>query len=115
MRNCLLDELRKQYVVTARAKGVSESALLFRYPVRVAINPIISTLAWVFPRIFSGGAITAVVLGIPTMGPLLLHALLSQDMYLAGASVMILGSLTFLGAFLSDLLLVAADPRIRLS
>jgi peptide/nickel transport system permease protein len=115
MRGCLLDELQRQYVVTARAKGLKEGRLLFKYPVRMAINPIISTIAWVFPNIFSGGTITAIVLSLPTIGPLMFLALMSQDMYLAGACVMILGAMTFVGAFVSDILLAAVDPRIRLS
>jgi peptide/nickel transport system permease protein len=112
MRACLLDELRKQYVVTARAKGVEERKLLFKYPVRVAINPIISTIGWVLPTIVSGSTITAVVLSLPTVGPLLYSALLSQDMYLAGSTTMILSFLTIIGTLISDLLLVWADPRI---
>jgi len=113
MRGCLLDELRKQYVITARAKGVEERALLFKYPVRVAINPIISTVGWMLPGIVSGGIITAIVLDLPTTGPLLYQALLSQDMYLAGSFIMILSFLTVIGTFISDILLVWIDPRIR--
>jgi len=113
MRGCLLDELRKQYVITARAKGVAERTLLFKYPVRVAINPIISTIGWIFPQIISGGAITAIVLSLPTIGPLLFQALLTQDMYLAGSSVMFLTFLTIVGTLISDILLVWLDPRIR--
>lgn len=113
MRGCLLDELKKQYVITARSKGVREGTLLFKYPVRVALNPIISSIAWVFPSIFSGGAITAVVLSLPTVGPLLLGALMAQDMYLAGSCVMFFGSMTFVGVFLSDIVLALSDPRIR--
>lgn len=113
MRGCLLDELRKQYVITARAKGVRERTLLFKYPVRVAINPIISTIGWILPRIVSGETITAIVLSLPTTGPLLFQALLTQDMYLAGSTVMFLASLTVIGTFISDLLLVWIDPRIR--
>jgi peptide/nickel transport system permease protein len=113
MRGCLLDELEKQYVTTARSKGVEERRLLFKYPVRVAMNPIISTLGWTLPLIVSGETITAIVLNLPTTGPLLFNALLSQDMYLAGATVMLLAFLTVVGTFLSDLLLVWADPRIR--
>ena len=94
MRGTLLDELGKQYVITARSKGVSELRLLFRYPVRVAINPIISTVGWLLPTIVSGAAITAVVLSLPTTGVLLLGALVSQDMYLAGSIIMVLSSLT---------------------
>jgi peptide/nickel transport system permease protein len=113
MRGCLLDELRRQYVVTARAKGVNETTLLFKYPVRVAINPIISTISWVFPQIISGGTIVAVVLSLPTTGPLLLGALLSEDMYLAGTLIMFLCFLTVIGTLFSDLLLAWIDPRIR--
>ena len=94
MRGCLLDELRKQYVITARSKGVAERTLLFKYPVRVAINPIISTIGWTLPGIISGATITAIVLNLPTVGPLLYGALLTQDMYLAGSLIMILCFLT---------------------
>jgi len=113
MRGCLLDELRKQYVITARAKGVAERILLFKYPVRVAINPIISTIGWVLPSIVSGATITAIVLDLPTTGPLLYGALMSQDMYLAGSFIMFLTFLTVIGTFISDILLVWIDPRIR--
>lgn len=113
MRGCLLDEYRKQYVITARAKGLGERALLFRYPVRIAINPIVSTIGWMLPALISGGTITAIVLNLPTTGPLLLQALMSQDMYLAGSFILILSGLTVLGTLISDLLLVLVDPRIR--
>jgi peptide/nickel transport system permease protein len=113
MRAVLLDELRRQYVITARAKGLAESRLLFRYPVRIAMNPIVSTVGWQLPRIVSGATITAVVLALPTIGPLLLGALMEQDMFLAGTMVLFLGSLTLIGTFLSDILLVMVDPRIR--
>jgi len=113
MRGCLLDELRKQYVITARIKGVSERTLLFKYPVRVAINPIISTIGWTLPSIVSGATITAIVLSLPTVGPLLLGALMNQDMYLAGSMVMVLTFLTVIGTFVSDILLAWIDPRIR--
>jgi len=113
MRGCLLDELQKQYVITARAKGVEERTLLFKYPVRMAINPIISTLGWILPTIVSGETITAIVLNLPTTGPLLFHALLTQDMYLAGSTVMFLSFLTVMGTLISDILLVWIDPRIR--
>lgn len=113
MRGCLLDELRKQYVITARAKGLSERTLLFKYPVRMAINPIISTIGWVLPGIISGATITAIVLSLPTIGPLLFRALLSQDMYLAGSIVMLLTFLAVIGTLISDILLVWIDPRIR--
>ena len=114
MRGLMLDELRKHYVVTARAKGLPERELLFKYPVRVAINPIVSTVAWVFPELVSGGAIVAVVLNLPTMGPLLLSSLRGQDMFLAGAIMTLLSMLTVVGFFLSDLLLMLIDPRIRM-
>ncbi len=113
MRGCLLDELKKQYVITARAKGLKERSLLFKYPVRVAINPIVSTIGWVLPAIISGETITAIVLNLPTTGPLLFSALMSQDMYLAGSIVMFLAFLTIIGTFISDILLVKLDPRIR--
>ena len=113
MRGCLLDELRKQYVVTARAKGVKERSLLFKYPVRVALNPIVSTIGWDIPWIISGQAIAAIVLNLPTLGPLLFQALLTQDMYLAGSIILFLCSLTVIGTFVSDLILAWIDPRIR--
>ena len=113
MRGCLLDELRKQYVITARAKGVSERRLLFKYPVRIAINPIVSTIGWTLPTIVSGTTITAIVLSLPTTGPLLFRALISQDMYLAGSTIMFLTFLTVIGTLISDILLVWVDPRIR--
>lgn len=113
MRGCLLDELKKQYVVTARAKGVNERKLLFRYPVRIAINPIISTIGWILPQIISGSTIVEMVLNLPTTGPLLFNALIGQDMYLAGSFILILSFFTVLGTFISDLLLMWVDPRIR--
>jgi peptide/nickel transport system permease protein len=114
MRGTLLDELQKQYVVTGRAKGVKERRLLFKYPVRVAINPVISTIGWLLPAIFSGSTITAIVLSLPITGPLLLRALISQDMYLAGSFLFILASLTVIGTLVSDIMLAWVDPRIRL-
>jgi peptide/nickel transport system permease protein len=113
MRANLLDELRKQYVMTARAKGVRYWKLLMRYPVRVALNPLVSTVGWVLPGIVSGATITSVVLGLPTTGPLLLRALMNQDMYLAGSMVMMLSVLTLIGTLISDILLLWLDPRIR--
>jgi len=113
MRGCLLDELRKQYVVTARAKGIGERTLLFKYPVRVAVNPIISTIGWTLPSIVSGATITAIVLSLPTTGPLLLRSLMSQDMYLAGSFILLLATLTVIGTLISDILLAWLDPRIR--
>jgi len=112
-RGMMLDELQKQYVETARAKGLSESNVLIHYPLRLAINPLISMIGWQLPRIVSGATITAVVLGLPTIGPLLLRSLLSQDMYLAATILMLLSFLTIIGTFISDLLLVWLDPRIR--
>ena len=113
MRGCLLDELRRQYVVTARSKGLPELRLTFKYPVRVAINPIVSTVGWTLPAIVSGETITAIVLNLPTTGPLLYGALISQDSYLAGSTVMFLSFLTVVGTLCSDLLLMFIDPRIR--
>ncbi|HQE83200.1 MAG TPA: ABC transporter permease [Candidatus Hydrogenedentes bacterium] len=114
MRANLLDQLEMPYVVTARAKGVSETRLLVKYPVRVAINPMISTIGWMLPALFSGSAIVAMVLGLPMIGPLLLRALMEQDMYLAGSLVMIMSVLTVIGTLISDILLAWVDPRIRL-
>ena len=113
VRGCLLDELQKQYVITARAKGVGERTILFKYPVRIAVNPIISTIGWMLPAIVSGETITAIVLNLPTTGPLLFNALMSQDMYLAGSTIMFLSFLTVIGTSISDILLVWIDPRIR--
>jgi len=113
MRGMLLDELQKQYVITARAKGVKERKLLFKYPVRMAINPLISTIGWTLPAIISGEAIVSIVLNLPTTGPILLKALMTQDMYLAGSFVLILSVLTVIGTLLSDILLAWVDPRIR--
>jgi peptide/nickel transport system permease protein len=113
MRANLLDELEKPYVVAAKTKGLHPIKLLLRYPVRIAINPFISTVGWMLPRFFSGSVITAVVLGLPTTGPLLLQALTEQDMYLAGSFIFILAILTVIGTLLSDILLAIVDPRIR--
>jgi peptide/nickel transport system permease protein len=113
MRANLLDELHKPYVVTARAKGLSEIKLLLKYPVRLALNPFVSTLGWTLPVLISGSAIISVVLSLPTTGPLLLRALIAQDMYLAGSFILILGVLTVIGTLLSDILLAWLDPRIR--
>ena len=113
MRANLLDELKKQYVVVARAKGLSEGKLLFRYPVRMAINPIVSTVGWTLPALVNGELLTSIVLGLPTLAPVLLTSLLSEDLYLAGSIIFILSILTVVGTLLSDLLLVWTDPRIR--
>jgi peptide/nickel transport system permease protein len=113
MRGNLLDELRKQYVLTAQAKGLKRITLLLKYPVRVALNPFVSTIGYVLPGIISGETLTSVVLGLPTVGPLQLRALMNQDMFLAGSMVMILAMLTVVGTLLSDLLLLWLDPRIQ--
>lgn len=114
VRGNLLDELDKQYVVTARSKGVNERKLLYKYPIRAAMNPVVSSIGYVLPAIFSGSAVTAIVLNLPTVGTLLVGALLAQDMYLAGSLLFILACLTVVGTLLSDLLLAWLDPRIRL-
>jgi peptide/nickel transport system permease protein len=114
MRANLLDELHKPYVVTARAKGLPEWQVIMRYPVRVALNPFVSTIGWVLPALISGEAIISIVLSLPTTGPLLLRSLMSQDMYLAGSFILMLSTLTIIGTLLSDILLALLDPRIRL-
>lgn len=113
MRANLLDELGKLYVVVARSKGISEKKLLLKYPVRMALNPFVSTIGWILPQLVSGSAIVSIVLSLPTTGPLLLNALKSQDMYLAGSFVLVLSVLTVVGTLLSDILLAWLDPRIR--
>lgn len=113
MRANLLDELGKQYVVAARARGMPRRKLIWKYPVRVALNPVISSAAFILPGVVSGATITAIVLNLPTTGPVYLRALQSQDMYVAGAFILLLSSLTVLGTLISDLLLAWADPRIR--
>jgi peptide/nickel transport system permease protein len=114
MRANLLDQLHQPYVDTARAKGLSEFTLLVRYPIRIALNPFVSTLGWVLPHLVSGSIIISIVLNLPTAGPLLLQALLSQDQYLAGAFLLLLCSLTVVGTLISDILLALLDPRIRM-
>ena len=113
-RATLLDELKKQYVVTARSKGVSELKVLFKYPVRVAINPLISTVGWLLPAAFGGEVVVSMVLNLPTTGPIMIESIMNEDMYLAGAIFMILSALTVVGTVISDLLLGIVDPRIRL-
>ena len=113
LRANLSDELSKPYVVTARAKGLPEHEVLLKYPVRIALNPLVSSIGWVLPELISGVTITAIVLNLPAAGPLLLRALVSQDMYLAGTFILLLGVLTLIGMLISDLLLAALDPRIR--
>jgi len=114
MRANLLDELRKPYVVTARAKGLAEHRVIIKYPVRAALNPFASTIGYLFPYVVSGSIIVSLVLSLPTVGPLLLKALLAQDMFLAGTIVLMLGLMTVIGTFLSDLVLIWVDPRIRI-
>jgi peptide/nickel transport system permease protein len=114
MRANLLDELRKPYVVTARSKGLPELKVITKYPVRVALNPFASTIGYTLPYIVSGSIIVSLVLGLPTVGPLLLKALIAQDMFLAGTIVLLLGVMTVIGTLISDVLLVWIDPRIRL-
>jgi peptide/nickel transport system permease protein len=113
MRANLLDELRKPYVITARAKGLAERRLIVKYPVRVALNPFASTAGYLLPSIVSGSVIIFVVLSLPTMGTLLLESIVLEDYLLAGTIVLLLGALTIVGTFLSDLLLMWIDPRIR--
>jgi peptide/nickel transport system permease protein len=115
MRANLLDELHKPYVTTARAKGMSEWRLILKYPVRMALNPFVSTVGWTLPVLVSGSAVVSIVLALPTTGPLLLRALMSQDMYLAGSFIMLLSVLTIIGTLVSDILLAWLDPRIRLT
>ena len=114
MRANLLDELNKPYVMTARAKGMREWRLVLRYPVRLALNPLISTIGWYLPALFSGSLIVATVMNLPNIGPLLLRALINQDMYLAGGILLIYSFLTIVGTLLSDVLLALIDPRIRM-
>jgi len=113
LRATMLDELRKQYVTVARSKGLSELQVLLQYPVRIAINPIVSNFGWLLVWFFSGGTVVEIVLNLDTAGPVLWRALINQDMYTAGAYILITGVLYALGSLLSDLLLAAVDPRIR--
>ncbi|MBY5705163.1 ABC transporter permease [Rhizobium leguminosarum] len=113
MRANLLDELNKPYVDMARARGLSEIRLLLKYPVRVALNPFISTVGWVLPHLVSGSVVVSIVLSLPITGPLLLNALFAQDMYLAGTFILLMSMLTLIGTLISDLLLAWLDPRIR--
>lgn len=114
MRANLLDELKKPYVETARAKGLSELKLLLKYPVRHAMNPFISTIGWILPGLVAGEVIVAMVMNLPTSGPILLQALQAQDQYVAAGFILVLSVLTVIGTFLSDVLLAVLDPRIRL-
>src|SRR5690606_30103301 len=111
----LLDELNKPYVETARAKGQAEWLLIWKYPVRVALNPFFSTVGWSLATLISANTLIAIVLSLQTTGPMLLRALTSQDMYLAGSFILLLSTLTVIGTLLSDILLAVVDPRIRLN
>ena len=115
MRANLLDELHKPYVVTARAKGMAEWKLILKYPVRLALNPLVSTLGYLLPALMSGSIIVSVVLSLPTEGPVLLIAAQSEDLFLAATIVLLLGILTVIGTLISDILLGILDPRIRVS
>ena len=115
MRANLLDELKKPYLTTAIAKGLHEWKVIIKYPVRLAINPLISTLGYLLPYLISGSIIVSVVLNLPTEGPLLLKALFNEDLFVSAAIVLILGTMTVIGTFLSDILLAVVDPRIRLT
>ena len=114
LRATLLDELQKQYVITARSKGVGETKLLFKYPVRVALNPLISGLAYIFPAMISAGTIVAIVFGLPTAGPMLLRSLITQDTFLTASLLLFIAILTVIGTTVSDILLGIVDPRIRM-
>ena len=113
MRANLLDELGKPYVMFAKSKGLSERKLLYKYPFRIAINPVISTVGWMLPDLVNGEVLVSMVLGLPTIAPILLGALLNQDMFLAGSIVFVLSALTVLGTLISDIMLAWLDPRIR--
>jgi peptide/nickel transport system permease protein len=113
LRANLLDELKKQYVITARCKGMSEIRLLFKYPIRLALNPVFSTIGWLLPAIFAGEVLISIVLSVPSIGPLLLRSTLAQDTYLTGSIVLILSALSIFGTLISDIYLAWADPRIR--
>jgi len=113
LRATLLDELQKPYVITARAKGLPEWRVILKYPVRLAINPLISTIGWLLPAVVGGELVVSKVLNLPTVGPIILQATLAQDMYLAGAFVLLLSMLTLIGTLISDVLLAWLDPRIR--
>ena len=115
IRANLLDELQKTYVTVARSKGLSEARVLYKYPFRIAINPWASTIGWLLPSLVSGEVLVSLVIGIPTLGPVLLEALLAQDLFLASSIIMILSMLTVIGTLISDIVLAWVDPRIRQS
>jgi peptide/nickel transport system permease protein len=114
MRNNLLDQLRQPYVTTARAKGLPERRLLLKYPVRMALNPFVSALAFVLPAIFSGDVVIATTLGLPTMGRYMVTAIIQEDPYLAGTLLLFFAVVVMAGTLVSDILLAVVDPRIRL-
>jgi peptide/nickel transport system permease protein len=109
----LLDELRKPYVTTARAKGLAEWKLILKYPVRMAMSPLVSSIGWVLPNLISSATVVAIVMNMPTLGPLLLSGLMIQDMFLAGGVLVVMAILTLVGTLLSDILLYWLDPRVR--
>ena len=113
MRAMTLDELQKQYVTTARAKGLKEGKLLVKYPIRMAVNPIVSTIGWTLPALISGEVVVSIVMNMPTIGPLLMGAFMAQDMFLAGSMMLFIATLTVIGTLLSDILLAVMDPRIK--
>lgn len=115
IRANLLDELQKTYVTVARSKGLSEARVLYKYPFRIAVNPWASTIGWLLPSLVSGEVLVSLVIGIPTLGPVLLEALLAQDLFLASSIIMILSTLTVIGTLISDIVLAWVDPRIRQS
>ena len=115
IRANVLDQLRMPYVTTARAKGVPEARLLVKYPIRMAANPWISTVGWILPGLVAGEVLVSIVIGLPTIGPLMLEGLVNQDMQLAGGILMLLATLTVIGTLISDLLLAVLDPRIRIT
>ena len=113
MRAMTLDELQKQYVTTARAKGLKEGALLVKYPIRMAVNPIVSTVGWTLPALISGEVVVSIVMNMPTIGPLMRGAFMAQDMFLAGSMMLFIATLTIVGTLVSDILLALLDPRIK--
>ena len=115
MRGQMLDEMHQPNVMTARAKGLKEGRVLRKYPLRAALNPIVSTLGWSLTAIFTGSTITSIVLNLPTQGPVMLDALMAQDTYLAGTWLLFMAVLTVIGTLISDILLAWLDPRIRLA
>lgn len=113
MRANMLDELNKPYVMVARSKGLSETKVIYKYPFRIAMNPVASTIGWTLPSLVNGELLASLVLGLPTIAPLFVGALMSQDMFLAGSIVLILSLLTVIGTLVSDIVLAWLDPRIR--